>query len=228
MAKEQLKQWYDEDYFDQYPKHNRRIRQILRNITFKPSDVVCEFGCGLGHILMAISSQIRHGTGIDVSEYATSRATTSAQNAGLTNIDFKSIDIKSLGSIDEYKKQFDKVLMMDISEHLYDDTLLEFLQSARSVLKPDGRLLLHTPNANYYLERMKARNFIVKQFESHIAVRNYRQHIPILEKAGFSNIEVLYLPHYNRVLGIMDKVLMNLPFIKRYFQARILITAKPL
>ena len=228
MAKEQLKQWYDENYFDQYPKHNRRIRQILRNIRLNQSDVVCEFGCGPGHILMAISTQVQHATGIDVSEYATSMATTSAEKTGIKNLDFKSIDITSLGNVSEYTGHFDKVLMMDISEHLYDDTLLEFLQSAKSVLKPEGQLVLHTPNADYYLEKMKAHNFILKQFESHIAVRSYQQHIPILEKAGFSDIEVLYLPHYNRLLGLIDKLSMHIPFIRGYFQARILITARPI
>lgn len=227
MAKEQLEQWYDENYFDQYPKHDRRIRQILSHISFGPSDVVCEFGCGLGHILIAASRQIHHGTGIDVSKYAVSSAAASVKKAGIKNLDFKSIDIKSLGSISEYAEHFNKVLMMDISEHLYDNTLLEFLQSAKSVLKPGGQLILHTPNADYYLERMKARNLVLKQFESHIAVRSYSQHIPILETAGFSVIEAQYLPHYNRVLNLLDKVFMRLPFIKRYFQARILITATP-
>lgn len=226
MAKEQLEQWYDQDYFDQYPKHDRRIKQILSHISFDSSDVVCEFGCGLGHILIAISGQVQHGTGIDVSEYATSRATTAAERSGIKNLDFKSIDIKSLADASEYSKHFDKVLMMDISEHLYDNTLLEFLQSAKSVLKPGGQLVLHTPNADYYLEQMKARNFILKQFESHIAVRNYSQHLPILGKAGFSIEQVRYLPHYNRVLNLLDRVFMHLPYIKRFFQARILITAR--
>lgn len=73
---------------------------------------------------------------------------------------------------------------------------------------------------------MKARNFILKQFESHIAVRNFQQHVPLLQAAGFSEIEVKYLPHYNRVLGTLDRVLSQIPLIKTLFQARILITAK--
>lgn len=121
---------------------------------------------------------------------------------------------------------FDKVLMMDISEHLYDDTLLEFFQSAAFVLKPGGQLLIHTPNADYFLERMKAHNFIVKQFESHIAVRNTAQHIPLLNRAGFADIQAKYLPHYNRLLGFVDRVMMHAPFIKRYFRARILLVAR--
>jgi cyclopropane fatty-acyl-phospholipid synthase-like methyltransferase len=174
---------------------------------------------------MAIAGKIQQGVGIDVSEYAITRAKESADMAGLSNLEFNTYDIIQLGEAEDYQSRFDKVLMMDISEHLYDDTLLKFLYSAKSILKPGGSLILHTPNANYYLERMKARNFILKQFESHIAVRNFQQHVPLLQSAGFSEIEVKYLPHYNRVLGTLDRVLSQIPMIKTLFQARILITA---
>jgi 2-polyprenyl-6-hydroxyphenyl methylase / 3-demethylubiquinone-9 3-methyltransferase len=226
MADEQLDDWYDEAYFDRYPKHQRRIRQILEHVNFQSTDVVCEFGCGLGHILLAISKDIAQGTGIDVSEYAISSAISAADKSAATNLNFQSIDIISLVDDEQYHQRFDKVLMMDISEHLYDDTLLDFLKSAHWVLKPGGMLLLHTPNAEYFLERMKAHNFIVKQFESHIAVRNFLQHEPILKSAGFSKVTVKYLPHYNRVLGLMDRVLMRIPIIRRLFRARILLTAR--
>jgi len=225
MAEEQLDQWYDEDYFDQYPKHERRIRQIVDHTKFEATDSVCEFGCGLGHILLAIADRIHHGTGIDVSEYACSTATAAAEKSGIRNLDFRSLDIIELRHENEYSNQFHKVLMMDISEHLYDDTLRAFFDSAKSVLKPRGQLILHTPNAEYILERMKARNFILKQFESHIAVRSVAQHIPILEAAGFSQIDVQFLPHHNRILNLLDRVLMHVPIVKRFFRARILLSA---
>ncbi len=228
MSKEQLERWYDEDYFDQYPKHDRRIKQILSRVSFEPSDAVCEFGCGLGHILIAISDKMDFGLGIDVSEYAISKAAAFAKQAGITNINFQSIDIEQIDDYSENAKSFDKVLMMDISEHLYDDTLQRFFGSAKSLLKPGGRIILHTPNAGYYLERMKARNLILKQFECHIAVRNFEQHLPLLESAGFSDVEVEYLPHYNRVLKVLDEILMRVPYIKRLFRARVLITATAL
>lgn len=225
MNKEQVEKWYDEDYFDSYPRHDRRIRQILDRLQFKSTESVCEFGCGLGHILIAIAPRIRSGLGIDVSEYAVSKAMDDATSAGFANITFKSIDIEKLVSDSNHANSFDVVLMMDISEHLYDETLQRFFASARAVLKPEGRLIIHTPNAGYYLERMKARNFILRQFESHIAVRNFEQHLPLLEANNFSDIETQYLPHYNRVLKIVDTILMRVPLLKRLFRARLLITA---
>ncbi len=225
MSKEQVDEWYDEEYFDKYPRHDRRIRQILDRLSFDASDAVCEFGSGLGHILLAIAGRIGSGVGIDVSEYAVSKSNDAARKAGAANLSFVSIDIEDLAGDETHADRFDKVLMMDISEHLYDDTLKRFLESARAVLKRGGRLILHTPNAGYYLERMKARNFILKQFESHIAVRDFEQHLPLLDAAGFPDVTVEYLPHYNRVLKIVDKLLMHVPLVRRLFRARLLITA---
>jgi cyclopropane fatty-acyl-phospholipid synthase-like methyltransferase len=225
MSKEQVDDWYDEEYFDHYPKHDRRIAQIQRRLSFNPSDQVCEFGSGLGHILFAISDQIQSGLGIDVSEYAVQKSAEAAAAAGIDNIEFASIDIERLDDNSRYANSFDKVLMMDISEHLYDDTISKFFESAKAVLKPGGELLIHTPNADYYLERMKARNFIVKQFESHIAVRNFGQHLPLLEAAGFSNVRVEYLPHYNKAQKMIDSILMHIPGIRSLFRARLLLSA---
>lgn len=69
--------------------------------------------------------------------------------------------------------------MMDISEHFYDDTLRLFFAAARHVLAPGGELCIHTPNVGYYLERLKSRNIILKQFPSHIAVRGTRPMKPL-------------------------------------------------
>lgn len=225
MSKEQVDDWYDEEYFDRYPKHDRRIAQILSRLRFDAADRVCEFGSGLGHILIAISDRIQSGLGIDVSEYAVQKSAEAAVSASIDNIDFASIDIEQLDDNSQYANSFDKVLMMDISEHLYDDTIGKFFESAKAVLKPGGQLLIHTPNAGYYLERMKARNFIVKQFESHIAVRNFEQHLPLLHAAGFSDVCVQYLPHYNKAQKVLDSVLMHIPVVGSLFRARLLISA---
>ena len=224
-AREKLEEWYDENYFRVYPRHDRRIRQILRNLSFSPSDKVCEFGCGLGHILFAIAPLIKNGLGLDFSEYAIAEAERRRQTAAIGDISFEAIDIETLASSAAHKGQFDKVLMMDISEHLYDDTLTRFLASAHHVLRAGGELYIHTPNAGYYLEKLKSRNILLKQFPSHIAVRGYRAYEAILLDAGFHVEKTIMLPHYNPVLGKID-MLMKLPYVKHLFMSRILIKAR--
>ncbi|KAF0190756.1 MAG: hypothetical protein FD165_2425 [Gammaproteobacteria bacterium] len=146
MAEEQPDEWYDEEYFDQYPKHEKRIRQIVDHTNFEASDSVCEFGCGLGHILLAIADQIHHGTGIDVSEYACSTATAAAENSGIPTLDSNSVDIIELRHESEYSNQFDKVLMMDISEKSARRYAAGLSRIRESCSKAQGQLILHTPS----------------------------------------------------------------------------------
>jgi cyclopropane fatty-acyl-phospholipid synthase-like methyltransferase len=225
QQREQLNEWYGEDYFRTYPLHARRIAQILHYLPLAPDDRVCEFGCGLGHILFAIQSRIAYGLGIDFSKFAINSAERDRKARGLNNLEFRAADIEGLPENVELKNRFTKVLMMDISEHLYDDTMTKFLAAARHVLVPGGRLYIHTPNATYYLEQMKAHNFIIKQFPSHIAVRNQTAYQQLLERSGFRLSHIQTLPHYNRVLGLLDRFLMSWPFAGRLFEARLLIEA---
>lgn len=225
QQREQLTKWYDADYFRAYPMHTRRIAQIVRHLPLSSDDRVCEFGCGLGHILFAIQSRITYGLGIDFSEFAINNAEHNRQTRDLGNLEFRATPIENLPGDASLNGRFTKVLMMDISEHLYDDTLARFLAAAHHVLAPQGRLYIHTPNAAYYLEVMKAHNFVIKQFPSHIAVRNQTAYRRLLEHTGFRVAQVQTLPHYNRALGLLDRFFMWLPLAGRIFQARLLIEA---
>lgn len=224
---EQLDEWYGDEYFKKYPKHDRRITQIIRKLPLDGSESVCELGCGLGHILIALHDQIREGLGIDFSEYAVKEAKILAENRGARNLSFLSLKIEDLVTRPEFKGYFDKVLMMDISEHLYDDTLLKFFRSTAHLLKPEGELYLHTPNAEYLLEQMKKRNFILQQFPSHISVRSLQEYKILLDQAGFELTSHEFLPHYNPFIGGVDKTMMRVPVLKKFFRARLLLCATP-
>ena len=55
-------------------------------------------------------------------------------------------------------RKFDLGFAMDFSEHVYDKQWIEILKSIRKSMKPDGKLYLHTPNFDFFLEKMKDRN----------------------------------------------------------------------
>jgi cyclopropane fatty-acyl-phospholipid synthase-like methyltransferase len=226
-GQERLSEWYDDAYFQNYPRHNRRIAQIIRRIPFKRDDSVCELGCGLGHILIAISNRIATGVGIDFSEYAVKEAGNLAKAQGGGNLTFLALKIEDLVGRPDFKGRFDKVLMLDISEHLYDDTLLQFFRTTAHILKPHGELYLHTPNSDYLIERMKKKNFILQQFPSHIAVRNLKEYEKLLKQAGFDLLSHEFLPHYHPLLRCIDNILRKIPILNSQFQARILLRAAP-
>ena len=112
---------------------------------------------------------------------------------------------------------------MDVSEHVPDDEWRDALRSIRRALKPGGVLYLHTPNADFFLEMMKERNFIFRQFPVHIAVRDTADNTALLVDAGFEIRRVDLLPHYN-VLRYLHP-LSALPIVGKYLAARIFIRA---
>ena len=85
------------------------------------------------------------------------------------NVGFEVADAANLS---QWKDQsFDKVAAIDFVEHVDDEQLELILSEAARVLVPGGRLAIYTPCASHYVERMKERNFILKQIPVHIAVR---------------------------------------------------------
>ena len=92
------------------------------------------------------------------------------------------------------------------------------------LLKPGGVAYLHTPNLEFFIERMKASNFILKQFPEHIAVRGPSQNMKFFQEAGFYPVSLLFLSHCN-ILKLIHP-LSHLPYLGAWFGARIFIAAK--
>jgi hypothetical protein len=109
-------------------------------------------------------------------------------------------------------------------EHVYDDTLRHMLTAIRGALKSSGRLIIHTPNGDYFIERLRARG-VLGQIEGHVAVRNGAAYRHLLETCGFEDVRVRYLPHYLRVAGAFHR-LGALPIVGPAFRARLFITAR--
>lgn len=58
----------------------------------KPSDRVCEIGCGLGHLACAIAPYVKHITAIDINEKAIEKVGEKVKNKGLVNVTPVSMD----------------------------------------------------------------------------------------------------------------------------------------
>lgn len=65
----------------------------------------------------------------------------------------------------------------------------------------------------------------MKQFPEHIAVRNSKEYLELLNEIGFSNIKVKFISHYILFLNFLH-FLSYIPFFGEYFKARIFILAK--
>lgn len=220
---DELKALHGEDYVARFEQEQslERLRRVVERVPLPAGAAVADFACGSGMLMELLWDRVASYDGVDFSEAFIRVAEEKRRRAGATNVRFACQDIRQFCA--ENQERFDLAFAMDFSEHVYDPEWLEILKSIRGSLRPGGTLYLHTPNGDFFIERMKARNFILKQFPEHVAVRGTAANVRLLEEAGFSTVSVKHLAHYN-VLRFLHG-LSVLPAVGRYFEARLLIAA---
>ncbi|MCE9685392.1 methyltransferase domain-containing protein [Shewanella sp. AS16] len=197
------------------------LMTVSRRQGLQDADVV-DFGCGDAVIIDYIRDKVSTYKGVDFSAEFIQVANQRKAALKACNVDFTCDSITHFGR--QHRDCFDIGFSFDLSEHVYDDEWQEIVNSMYSCLRPGGRLYLHTPNADFLLEIMKKHNFLLKQFPEHIAVRNALDNCHFLAEAGFEDINAHVIPHYN--IARIVHPLSLLPWVGKYFQARLFITAK--
>jgi 2-polyprenyl-6-hydroxyphenyl methylase/3-demethylubiquinone-9 3-methyltransferase len=97
-----------------------------------------DVGCGAGLLCEPLARLGAAVTGVDAAEENVEAAREHARGAGL-NIEYRWGDIAQLGL-----KDFDLVTAMEVIEHVADKRA--FLAALASAMKPDGLMVLSTPN----------------------------------------------------------------------------------
>lgn len=218
-----LKGLYDEDYARRLHAHeeSRRIRSILEHIRLPSHAKVLDVGCGNGPLALVLSPLVGEYHGVDFSEAFIHFARWRAQQRVLANCHFHCCDVIDFCSL--HPDMFDVVFALDISEHIPDAEWQNIVASMNKALKPGGQVVLHTPNLDFFIERMKANAILLKQFPEHVAVRTAHQNEAFFERCGFSSVTTEYLPHYNFLRALHP--LSRLPGIGPFFAARLLLIA---
>jgi 2-polyprenyl-3-methyl-5-hydroxy-6-metoxy-1,4-benzoquinol methylase len=221
--KKNLKSLHSSEYVKrfEYEQSPNRLGRLMSLISLSNHMAVCDFGCGNGMLMEQLCTKVAEYSGVDFSEDFIAAANLKKQDLGFCNASFFCEDITHF--CDSHKGEFNIAFAMDISEHVYDKNWVQILTSIHSTLKHNGILYLHTPNADFFVEKMKQRNFLIKQFPEHIAVRNAAHNSNLIQQAGFSSIRVFKLPHYNTLKYIHP--FSKLPLIGKFFEARLFIQA---
>lgn len=101
---------------------------------------VLDIGCGRGYALAALRTMgISFVEGIDTSQEQVSWAESRGLPARLVT--------DTLGYLAERPQAHDAILLMDVIEHVTPAEQRQFLRAIADSLRPEGRLLLSTPNA---------------------------------------------------------------------------------
>jgi cyclopropane fatty-acyl-phospholipid synthase-like methyltransferase len=221
LSDDQLQAIYDQQYVDIYDPHAvRRIRRMLPLFVLPDGARVADFGCGNGVLLEIIASRVGEYIGVDFSEPFVRAAERRRDAQRLTNGVFERADIVAFCA--RHRNAFDAAFALDFSEHLYDDQFVPIFRAIHSALKPGAPLYVHTPNGDYFLERLHQWG-VLRQVEGHVGVRSPSRHEELLSQSGFARVEVRYLPHYLYLPAALHW-LGALPIVGRHFRARLFLT----
>lgn len=128
---------------------SQRLTEALAVAGIAPGMRVLDVGCGRGEMLRSTTRLGAQAFGID---YAAVAVQLSQKIAAQEAEDGHPVGVYQASALylPFNTGTFDRVLMFDIVEHLYPDELDLALAEARRVLKPGGRIIVHTaPNAWY-------------------------------------------------------------------------------
>jgi len=187
---------------------------------------VLDVGCGRGEILQHCAQLGAQAYGVDYAAVAVRMAQNSAGHiGGVYRADAKALPFAT--------RRFDRVLMFDIVEHLYQWELYQALVEAKRVLVPNGKIIIHTaPNrwydayaypfvrmvrtlqgqAQHYPRNPRALNVAVNK-DVHVNEQGLIGLRLNLKRAGFDQITVwLSTPPQHRREGLIFKMLRHILF----------------
>ena len=197
---------YDEAFMDamasEYERQTPWTRMRLANVRLlvdpRPGERVLDVGSATGAIAHFLSTLGCETVGVDLSERGVERA-----RERFPGSRFEVADASALPFADG---SFDKVVAADVTEHLDDATLRGALREAHRVLVPGGTLSIHTPNPKHLIERLKARDLVLRQNPTHVGLRTGAQLRAELERAGLAVELDLRRPGFFPVLSRLERL----------------------
>jgi len=203
-------------FLDNRRKHEQRWEGVLRMVAPSQTDVVLDLGCAAGEHAARLAPHVARVIGIDSSAAAIEIARERSKH--VPNVEFAQGDATMLARYsDNYA---DKVMAIDFVEHIDDVALGRMEREIHRVLKPGGRFALYTPSGSHYVERLKARNWVLRQIPGHIAVRRAAAYDRVFAPPCWRVVERFHLPSTYPLFGLVDRALGPLPGIGPLFRFR--------
>lgn len=180
------------------------------------TDEVLELGCGTGLYTRLLSPHVYRVVGVDFSAIAIEKAI--AQGQG-DNIQFVIGDVQNLNMFPD--SAFDKILAIDVLEHLSDSQLRASLREIVRLLKRDGVFVFFTPCRSHWIEWLKSRDILVKQMREHVGVRSEADYRQIIQDHGLEVTSVLRYETCIPILRMAERILKRIPMIGNLFVSRL-------
>lgn len=165
---------------------------------------IIDFGCGTGYLIEKL-----------LNEYPSSKFTGVEQDPHLTNIarenlkNYQAVEQIFEGSILSFtsQKKYDIATMRLVLEHVPDP--LGTLIHIRSLLKPDGRIIIIDNDFDYHLRTYPEISELDALYKAYCASRVHDKGDPcigrrlpaLLKAAGFSSVDLEIISSHNQLIG---------------------------
>ena len=226
-TKKILTDLYNEDYYKvmtlEYLRETRltklRMSQVTKMVSPRPRDKILDLGCATGNTAHFCSEFGADVTGIDISLLAIEKARQLYRDN--KNLDFLICNVVDLSIFeDEY---FDKAVAMDLVEHICQDAFGRMVRETYRVLKAGGTLSIYTPCKTHLIERLKAKNFILKQDPKHVSVKSMSEIVSTLESCGFKTDMAYFTTSFFPIFQWIELLMQPIPLWGDLFKYRICV-----
>lgn len=130
-------EYYSERVASKSKRHMMKYMKFLqKGSTLKMLDV----GCGEGYYVRDAMNEGINAYGIDISTHAIENALAEVKDR---------ITFGSITEIPFADEEFDVMTAFDVIEHIHPKDTLNVVAEIRRVLKPDGNIIITTPNSNF-------------------------------------------------------------------------------
>jgi SAM-dependent methyltransferase len=158
-------------------------KQVIRLLGKLPDQArVLDFGCGVGRIL-ASSTKRLDCHGVEVND----RASRVASERGITIHD-------EAGLLADPVPRFDAIILTDVFEHLVSP--IELLSGLVKLLRPDGRLILVTGNADAIPSNSFSAEFWYYRILGHLQMASVKHLHWLAERLHLKLADVILTSHY--------------------------------